>query len=166
VRAVRNPSGPRFWKGPPQRHGANIDLVRPTYYLSHLELELNSGVGRYASVFHIKELNSANELCTIPAASIASMLTCSTEASRFGTSCLRSATSLWSSPFFSFIRECFGRNSSTTVVSRPVPRLFRGCAARKHDPILRRHSVVTSASRPSVNLAPPIAHDLTGDRLR
>jgi hypothetical protein len=29
----------------------NIDLVGPTYYLSHLELALNSGVGRYASVF-------------------------------------------------------------------------------------------------------------------
>ena len=57
------------------------------------------------------------------------------------------------------------RYSSTTIISRPVPRLFR-VVARKHDPILRRHPVVGTASGPRVNLAPPITHDLAGDGLR
>jgi hypothetical protein len=44
-------------------------------------------------------------------------------------------------------------------VSRSVSRLFCGLAARKHYPILRRHSIVASASGPRVDSAPPIGDD-------
>ena len=69
-----------------------------------------------------------------------------------------SAMSLSSNPSYSHtgIGLIFIADNCKPPGIPPVPRL----AARKHDPILRRHRVVGSASGPRVDSAPSIADDL------